>query len=1797
MTDVAAGAPGAPVSAVSPRQTGARGPNGVQRGGVSPAARAKATLRDWAPTLALGAILAAAAVLRFTGLNWDENNHLHPDERFLTMVESGIRLPASLGEYFDTSRSPLNPHNAGYGFFVYGTLPIFLVRYLAEWLGQTGYDQVHLVGRAVSGIFDVLGLVLLFAIGRRLHGRWVGLLAALIGAFTVLLIQHSHFFVVDPVANVFVLAGIYVALRAQEDGRLEWFGLFGLFLGMAMASKINTVALAMVIALAAGARALSAERDRRNEELLRGLGGVVLAAAIAFLAFRVAQPYAFEGPGFLGLRPNPKWLSNLQEIRNQSGGSVDAPFALQWAYRPRFFFSWQNMVLWGMGLPLGLTAWAGVLWAAVEMLRGRWRRHLIIVVWTLVYFLWQAAAFNPTLRYQLPVYPTLILLAAWAAIEGWHRIGALRERLRAPARLGYGVVGGLALVAHLAYGIGFTGIYARPVTRVAASRWIYSHVPGPVNLAITASDGQGLLEPIPLPGDFVLQAAQPHLASLIPTEGGEATGIRLPFVRDLGSGGVDTLLKAEILLAPEDAAPAAVATWSGQLPDTAGSLPLLFESPYPLDPGRAYVLRLSLSGREAIALDGSLVLLASTPQGEAETSMPLPQEDFTLQAGRPFLATFISSTGGEARTLHLPFARSFGRALGTQLVASLLDHPDATEPLAVATWSGGLGEGEQAIEAELDRPARVEAGTTYWLRLELTSGVGLALRGSRIISETSWDDGLPLRLDNKDGFGGLYVGLNQEVYWPDEQDSDSNGVSDKLERFVDTLARGDYLVITSNRQYGSVPRVPIRYPLSTAYYRALFDCPEPQYIPGCGANLQPSGQVNALGYELVGVYQSDPQLGPVAINDQPAEEAFTVYDHPKVLIFARSESFSAEAVRNLLAKVDLSHIVHVLPAQAGSTPPTLMLPPERLAEQRQGGTWSELFPRTSWLNRSEPLAVVVWWVFLGLLGALVFPLVRLAFPGFGSGSYALARALGLLVLAWGVWFLGSLRVPFERPVIVGVLLVLAIAAGLLLWRQRPDWRALWREYRTEILWIEGLALALFLLDLGIRYGNPDLWHPAKGGEKPMDFSYFNAVLRSTSFPPYDPWFAGGYINYYYFGFVLVAVPVKLLGLNPSVAYNLILPSLFSMLGLAGYGVASEVAGRARKVLEPWRLSPRAAGLAAAAALVILGNLGTVSMVYDGLKRIGTPSGEATSEMLAGIPQALRGLGKFVTLQESLPYRMDEWYWNPSRAIPVVPGDVGPITEFPFFTFLYADLHAHMIALPLTVLAVGWAASWLLAAEEKKRIRTVGWAVGLFAGGLILGALRPTNTWDFPVYLAIGVAAAILAGPVRRGARAPGAYLESFLAAAALLALFFLLYQPYGRWYGQGYSAADLWTGSRTTIRSYLVVHGLFLFVVTAWMVWETRSWMAETPLSRLAALRPYIGLIVLSALSVFGATLWAFAEGTRIAIVALPLAAWAIVLILRPGMPWAKRLVLGFVVSALALTLVVELVVLRGDIGRMNTVFKFYLQVWTLFCLASAAAFYWTLENLASWSYRLRAAWIWVLALLVVGAMLFPFTATSSKIRDRMAPDAPHGLDGMAFMPYSEYFDLGGELDLASDYRMIRWLQDNVAGSPVIVEAHAEQYRWGARMTIYTGLPSVLGWSWHQQQQRAVEGDPVTGRAAEIADFFIRYTEDEALEFLERYDVAYIVVGSMERIYYTTMEPCRPGPEPGRVDCDMSGRPLVTKPPLVGPEECVPIDAASGEERLRCPTHGLEKFDGMLARGWLRGAYRDGDNVIYEVLR
>jgi len=290
----------------------------------------------------------------------------------------------------------------------------------------------------------------------------------------------------------------------------------------------------------------------------------------------------------------------------------------------------------------------------------------------------------------------------------------------------------------------------------------------------------------------------------------------------------------------------------------------------------------------------------------------------------------------------------------------------------------------------------------------------------------------------------------------------------------------------------------------------------------------------------------------------------------------------------------------------------------------------------------------------------------------------------------------------------------------------------------------------------------------------------------------------------------------------------------------------------------------------------------------------------------------------------------------------------------------------------------------------------------------------------------------------------------------------------------------------------------------------------------------------------------------------LPLAAWAGVLLLRPGIPDARRFVLFLVGTGLVLTLMVEVIVLRGDIGRMNTVFKFYLAVWTMFSISAAVALGWVIPALPAWRPSWRTAWQVVSVALVASAALYPLLASLAKIEDRMTDLAPKTLDGMAFMQYANYFDEWGDMDLSQDYAAIRWMQENVIGSPVIVEANLRNlYHWGSRYSIYTGLPGVVGWEWHQQQQRAIlPGNWVSDRIAEVDNFYLTTDLQEALNFLRKYNVRYIVLGQQERGHYTT-------------------------PRLL-------------QERGYSSGQGLDKFemaDGVL---W-REVYRDSDTVIYEV--
>ncbi len=458
-------------------------------------------------------------------------------------------------------------------------------------------------------------------------------------------------------------------------------------------------------------------------------------------------------------------------------------------------------------------------------------------------------------------------------------------------------------------------------------------------------------------------------------------------------------------------------------------------------------------------------------------------------------------------------------------------------------------------------PVQLAGGKTYRVRYEITGGGPLALQGTPYTLETSWDDALPLSVDRIDGLGGIYSPLNLELYEPD--------TVEKREAMIKTLSQSDYIVITSNRAYDAMPRLPLRYPMTLKYYQDLFDCDcSGDDMEKRAYGLEPPFK-SPLGFDLVATFESPPTLGALSRSDQNADESFTVYDHPKVLIFKKSEDFSIEKVKTLLNSVDLDQVVFQTPLGYTQAPTAMELPADRLAAQRNGGTWSAMFNRAALLNVNEQVAGFAWYLMLLLLGWMVFPLVYTVLPGLPDRGYPLVRVAGLIMVGWLAWFLGSFKIlPFTRlTVALCVGLVLVISA-VFAFRRRQALAEYIRSNWKYILGIELIFLVLFLFSLYVRLGNPDLWHPWHGGEKPMDFAFFNGVLKAVYFPPENPWFSGHYINYYYYGYVLASILTKLLGILPSIAYNLILPSWFAMIGSGVFCIAFNlVAGFRQRALE------------------------------------------------------------------------------------------------------------------------------------------------------------------------------------------------------------------------------------------------------------------------------------------------------------------------------------------------------------------------------------------------------------------------------------------------------------------------------------------------------------------------------------------------------------------------------------------------------------------------------------------------------
>ncbi|MDD5371024.1 MAG: helix-hairpin-helix domain-containing protein, partial [Anaerolineaceae bacterium] len=1064
-----------------------RPPTGWVEGSIEPSPlrtaieKPERVSRIWSKKIVfpLLAILLIGAFFRFAGLNWDQNQHQHPDERFLTMVAERIK-PVSIGEYFHTETSTLNPLQDGAG-YTYGMFPLFATRAVAKWVGMTHYDKIVLVGRVMSGLFDLAAILMLYILGATLYNRRVGLLAAALAAAAVLPIQLSHFFTVDSFSTVFILAAFYCAYRAvpilTPGVQPKWKDLlyylaFGLVVGLAMACKINTAPLfgILIVAGVVSVGTVWKSKYKRTEAWKVVLVGVVAAGLVMAVTFRIFQPYAFQGPGFFGIQLNPRWLEVMREVTNQVAGKSEWPPNHHWTARP-VTYAWTNMVMWGMGLPLGLAAWIGWAWAAWRGIKGDWRRQLLPVLWVAGYFIWQNAQFWRYMRYFIPIYPILILLAAWALVEWLDRTKASREQCWSAFRtqrisawvwkpmlpnLLFSVVAAIIVGGTYGYAMAFTRIYNEPLTRIAASRWMIQNIRGPINIVV-ASGNKSQSYPIAAPADLAFYQDDSFHSSFQPLKTGDASTIRTTRVSmALGDvrvkisqdpDGKDILSEGYLVIPAKTPAERQTVHF--------GDVNLQAGKPYSL----LFTMRTSgaMSAQQAYLWDGN----QEDPQ--------LPIDWVPSMTGAGLAQGHVEFTpSSDLRVNQLGFEGFHGTYTPgpVTLEFKLSDDPDGQNVLATTQSTNTYASEDQPQSPvfEFD-PIKLDARKTYTLSYKVLSGGPIVFAAEQFTLETSWDDYLPLRVDSYDALGGIYAPLNLELYEPD--------TTEKRDRMADILDKADYIVIPSNRALDSMPRLPLRYPMTLKYYQTLFNCTcDGNAIEAKAATLKPPFH-SPFGFDLVASFSNDPSIGPFSISDQLADESFTVYDHPKVMIFKKSADYSSAQVHKVLGSVDLSQVVDQAPLSVSKNPTNYRMPADRLAAQVAGGTWSALYNIQSILNRSQTAGVVVWYLTVLLLGLLFFPMIFLVFRSLPDRGYPFGRLIGILGVAWLAWMLASLKIA---PFVQGLLWAIVAGFALLnIWLARENWEEIHSFLKDRwryLIVVEGLFAALFLFSLMLRMGNP-----------------------------------------------------------------------------------------------------------------------------------------------------------------------------------------------------------------------------------------------------------------------------------------------------------------------------------------------------------------------------------------------------------------------------------------------------------------------------------------------------------------------------------------------------------------------------------------------------------------------------------------------------------------------------------------------------------------------------------------------------
>lgn len=755
----------------------------------------------------------------------------------------------------------------------------------------------------------------------------------------------------------------------------------------------------------------------------------------------------------------------------------------------------------------------------------------------------------------------------------------------------------------------------------------------------------------------------------------------------------------------------------------------------------------------------------------------------------------------------------------------------------------------------------------------------------------------------------------------------------------------------------------------------------------------------------------------------------------------------------------------------------------------------------SLLLKEDFSRVIQWWLTLLVMGVAAYPVAGLIFSKFHDGGFVFSKSIGVALSGILLWYLSSLRVMrFTRLnsilcvailFVIGVILVLISTIqkkrgrdrGYLCYELDPS--RICSAIRGEILF-----LAFFIIWCYFRGFKPE----AYGTEKFMDYGFMAVIDRSEFMPPEDLWMAGKSINYYYVGQYIATFLSKVSGISVAYGYNLMLMTLAAFGFTMPYSIAHNVMStflkdkdrRIRTWIIPSEdktektkkhgILPVVTGAIAGAAVSMAGNM------HYFIFRFLVPLAQ-----------------KLIGIEEESSF----WFPNSTRYIGYNPETSDKtIHEFPSYSFILGDLHAHVINIMFVLTVIAMLFAWLLYRKENMDKLRSGSSVPrasilreaahpmILLLGFFIGLFHMTNFWDFPIYFVVAGAVILFSNAVIYQ------FSLNTIKLTALQALYVLVISkvvslPFSLSFEQISTAIRLCV-YRTPLHQLAVLWGIPVILIV--MFFADRY----IKLSHSGVLNGYT-----------------YVNGERRIETAPENTSTDSVPFVKEknklfqfieNLSVTELFILTIGLCAMGLVLIPELVYVKdiytGDYKRANTMFKLTYQAYIMFGICIAYLLVRYICFCKEVGKRTIAIVVAICFATTLGYFGNATRAWFGKITDRSRYE---GLDATAFVSDES----------EQDAQAVAWLNENVAGTPVILEIHGDSYTYAERMSVLTGLPTVLGWRTHEWLWRSNAGvgyPPVMSeREADICAIYTSDDEEEVKQLIAKYNIEYIIIGECER--------------------------------------------------------------------------------------